>query len=171
MSFIAIALVSAFFYLPHSASTHVEIYDIPDSLVPTYVPSDFEIEEARRLTTKLGESAASAEFASSGLDTAGITINPGGIPIKLPEDVYVDAYILDAMCIYFPDNPQPCPEYPAYALRYKDSDDVIIVAARSGNIRDASSSRDGSPRSEAAKAASRRRFGWLIAQLAMSRGK
>lgn len=97
--------------------------------------------------------ANDSEQIVAGKETAGAVFDIAGKRIQLPPDVYSEAFIVaaDGGC---------CVEFPAYVLRYVDSDVAITVSARSGKLFDAGGI-------DAEKVASNRAaFQWLVDALA-----
>ena len=82
--------------------------------VPTLTPEEEEARERRRESNSVSEPA-------SGPATAGSTIGfEDGSTIKLPEDAYIDGYILFGTCLT--DN---CPEPPYYVI-VRGNSEVIL---------------------------------------------
>ena len=82
--------------------------------VPTLTPEEEEARERHRESN-------SVRTKTSGPSTAGSTIGfDDGSTIKLPEDAYIDGYILFGTCLT--DN---CPEPPYYVIVRGDSEAII----------------------------------------------
>lgn len=88
---------------------------------------------------------------ASGIETMGFTITVAGQDIKLPDDVYIEATVIDVECMVGTE----CPETPLYVLRYKDAETRISVGQTTGQIDDYAPTAEGVDANRAA-------FQWLI---------
>ncbi|MBX3012296.1 MAG: hypothetical protein KF832_12350 [Caldilineaceae bacterium] len=130
----------------------------PQWLVPVRVtpaePPPGAIDHVIVQQTHTQMAANSREFSMSGETTAGTVLAIAGKPVQLPPDVYVEAFVVTALCV----EGLVCPETPYYFLRYQNTDDVISIGEKSGKMVD-----DGRPQAEQEQ--SRAKFSWLWAAL------
>ena len=133
MATLAILGVAAFWYSSPNYTLQQVVGEPYEQ--PARQESPEERAERLRVLREMHEKmlAESTVEIMSGMETKGKIIIVGDTPVKLPDDVYVYAYIVDALCPVG----ATCPETPYYALAYLDDETGIIgVEEHSGKIFD-----------------------------------
>jgi hypothetical protein len=108
-------------------------YSIPSALAPVLSPvptpsTPLSAADELRAATQVVQQAQGRTIPASGPATAGSALRIAGRDVKLPADVFVEAYMISVTC-------QPgkqCPETPLYSIRRGQS--RILISQPNGAV-------------------------------------